>query len=214
MVRQLPIVKSGMLTFPTAASPRRTSFTLLLGFGAEAVVESAMVGEGGLLLARKVRPTRDADSLHGCSRSRVEGEKRYLVCSQRVTVREMAVQGRREVVIVGKQAAKCFEHDAGGMGIRNRFRVRVSRINPNSAANQYTRFPRMRQPCTRGCWKMRPNTLRSHRFLRYLISESQNPITPSTKKSYRCSSYHVSPWQPRSSTSSPSVTQVFTRIHV
>jgi len=30
-------------TLPTAASPRRTSLTLLLGLGAEACVESAML---------------------------------------------------------------------------------------------------------------------------------------------------------------------------
>lgn len=37
-----------MLTFPTAASPSRTSFTLLLGFGAAAPVAfaSLMVSEG------------------------------------------------------------------------------------------------------------------------------------------------------------------------
>jgi len=50
----------GGRTLPTAASPRRTSLTLLLGLGAEACVESAMLvdgeeGEGGRL-ARKLRP--------------------------------------------------------------------------------------------------------------------------------------------------------------
>jgi hypothetical protein len=49
-----------VLTFPTAASPSRTSLTLLLGFG---VFESAMlVGEGGLL-ARKLRPSPYSDTL-------------------------------------------------------------------------------------------------------------------------------------------------------
>lgn len=51
----------GMLTFPTAASPSRTSLTLLLGFGAEAL-ESVMEGEGGRF-ARSERPTLELDSL-------------------------------------------------------------------------------------------------------------------------------------------------------
>ena len=57
-----------MLTFPTAASPSSTSLTLLLGFGADAAVESAMeVGDDGSgLLARKLRPTPYADSLGCC----------------------------------------------------------------------------------------------------------------------------------------------------
>lgn len=50
-----------MLTFPTAASPSKTSLTLLLGFGAEAV-ESVMGGEGGRF-ARSERPTPWVDSL-------------------------------------------------------------------------------------------------------------------------------------------------------
>ena len=55
-----------MRTFPTAASPSKTSLTLLLGLGADAAAESVMVvGEGGFcgLLARKLRPTAYADSL-------------------------------------------------------------------------------------------------------------------------------------------------------
>ena len=59
-------------TFPTAASPRRTSLTLLLGLGAEVCCVSAIalldfesvevVGEGGRL-ARRLRPTLYADTL-------------------------------------------------------------------------------------------------------------------------------------------------------
>ena len=54
-------------TFPTAASPRSTSLTLLLGFGADAAAESVIeveVDEGGWL-ARRLRPTPYADTLDG-----------------------------------------------------------------------------------------------------------------------------------------------------
>ena len=46
------------LTLPTAASPSRTSLTLLLGFGAEGVAES-VIGEvaDGDGFARRLRPT-------------------------------------------------------------------------------------------------------------------------------------------------------------
>ena len=60
----LDLSKHGLLTLPTAASPRRTSLTLLLGFGAEALAASVMEGEDGLL-ARKLRPTPYSDSLKG-----------------------------------------------------------------------------------------------------------------------------------------------------
>ena len=50
-----------LLTFPTAASPSRTSLTLLLGLGAEAL-ESVMEGEEGRF-ARSERPTLCDDSL-------------------------------------------------------------------------------------------------------------------------------------------------------
>ena len=50
-------------TFPTAASPSSTSFTLLLGFGADTSLESVIEGGEGALLARKLRPTPYADSL-------------------------------------------------------------------------------------------------------------------------------------------------------
>lgn len=59
-------------TFPTAASPRRTSLTLLLGLGAEVCCASAIAlsdfgsveveGEDGRL-ARRLRPTLYADTL-------------------------------------------------------------------------------------------------------------------------------------------------------
>lgn len=61
----------GTHTFPTAASPSRTSFTLLLGFGAAAPEESAIwvvlevsvvVGEEGRF-ALRLLPTPYADSL-------------------------------------------------------------------------------------------------------------------------------------------------------
>lgn len=35
-----------MITFPTAASPSRTSLTLLLGFGAAAVLAESVMGAG------------------------------------------------------------------------------------------------------------------------------------------------------------------------
>lgn len=57
-----------MGTFPTAASPRRTSFTLLLGFGAEAsaIVDCAEMGEvveEVFAVARRARPRLYSDSL-------------------------------------------------------------------------------------------------------------------------------------------------------
>lgn len=63
-------MSDGPRTFPTAASPSRTSLTLLLGFGAEGCEESAMDplvvvstdGEVGRL-ALRLRPTLDADTL-------------------------------------------------------------------------------------------------------------------------------------------------------
>jgi hypothetical protein len=53
------------LTLPTAASPSRTSLTLLLGLGA-ALVES-VIEDGGVVgrLARKLRPTPCSDSSTG-----------------------------------------------------------------------------------------------------------------------------------------------------
>jgi hypothetical protein len=57
-----------MCTFPTAASPNKTSLTLLLGFGALGAEVSAMVdvgggvGEGGRL-ARRLLPTLYEDTL-------------------------------------------------------------------------------------------------------------------------------------------------------
>lgn len=55
-------------TLPTAASPSSTSLTLLLGFGAEAVVESVIGAGGGEVedgrLARRLRPTPYSDSLN------------------------------------------------------------------------------------------------------------------------------------------------------
>jgi hypothetical protein len=48
-------------TFPTAASPRRTNLTLLLGLGVAAAVESAMEGEDARL-ARRLRPTWYSDT--------------------------------------------------------------------------------------------------------------------------------------------------------
>lgn len=57
------------ITLPTAASPSRTSLTLLLGFGADAAAESVMgEGEGGLF-ARKLAPTPYADSLDRACRT-------------------------------------------------------------------------------------------------------------------------------------------------
>lgn len=57
------------LTLPTAASPSRTSLTLLLGLGAEGAAASVMGGAGregeGGLFARRERPTPWADSLVG-----------------------------------------------------------------------------------------------------------------------------------------------------
>ena len=54
---------------PTAASPSSTSLTLLLGFGAEDVVESVIgevevVGGSEGCDARRLRPTLDVDTLY------------------------------------------------------------------------------------------------------------------------------------------------------
>ena len=51
-----------MITFPTAASPSRTSLTLLLGLGAVLFVSVMPVGGDDGLLARNWRPRPCSDS--------------------------------------------------------------------------------------------------------------------------------------------------------
>lgn len=61
-------------TFPTAASPRSTSFTLLLGLGAFAPVESAMFGFAYLLNAsarQREGGSDEDDDDHGTGEGRV-----------------------------------------------------------------------------------------------------------------------------------------------
>ncbi len=71
-----------MHTLPTAASPSRTSLTLLLGLGADAVESVIELGELGLL-ARKLRPKPYSDTVSaaGALGGEAQDRRRVIGCS-------------------------------------------------------------------------------------------------------------------------------------
>jgi hypothetical protein len=125
----------GKRTFPTAASPSKTSLTLLLGFGADGCAESAMGDDnvsaagGGeeRFNALRLRPTLYEDSFAGVSKCKCAvGWFRYLSVSMisRPALQHMQ-QRRNGLVVWASLRLGCDEvplrQDVRGLRLRQPF---------------------------------------------------------------------------------------------